>query len=137
MTTACALVLSRRAGLSGLFLLCAALTMGAGSIATAAPLVLEVTRATAGSDQRTNEPIISITLSEASKRAFGELTAANVGAAMELRIDGKAVMKPIIRDPILGGMVQISGGFTASEARDIAQRLSAGSAKIEVEIVKG
>jgi preprotein translocase subunit SecD len=132
MTTASAFVLSRRAGLSGLFLLLTA----PGSAANAAPLLLEVTRATAGFDQRTNEPIISIALSEASKRAFGELTAANVGAAMELRIDGKAVMKPIIRDPILGGMLQISGRFTASEARDIAGRLSAGSAKIEVEIVK-
>jgi SecD/SecF fusion protein len=130
MTTVSAFVISRRAGLSGLFLLCAA------PWSAAAPLLLEVTRATAGFDQRTNEPIISIALSDASKRAFGELTAANVGSKMELRIDGKAVMKPVIRDPILGGMVQVSGGFTANEARDIAGRLSAGSAKIEVEIVK-
>ncbi len=44
---------------------------------------------------------------------FAEFTANNVGRTVEVRIDGKVVMRPIIREPIKGGSVQVSGGFTA------------------------
>jgi preprotein translocase subunit SecD len=125
----------RKAGLSGLFALWTFAVAPISTVATAAPLALEVAGATASLDQRINEPIISIRLTAASGRSFGELTAANVGKAVEVRVDGKAVMKPIIREPILGGTLMISGGFTIAEARDIAGRLTAGRARIEVEVV--
>ncbi len=44
---------------------------------------------------------------------FAELTANNIGRTIEVRIDGKVVMRPIIREAIKGGSVQVSGGFTA------------------------
>jgi preprotein translocase subunit SecD len=44
-------------------------------------------------------------------------------------------MKPVIREPILGGSGQVVGRFTVDEARQIAQRLQAGTSRLEVEIV--
>jgi preprotein translocase subunit SecD len=44
-------------------------------------------------------------------------------------------MSPIIREPILGGEVQISGSMTMADARSLAGRLSSGGAQVEVEIV--
>jgi preprotein translocase subunit SecD len=125
----------KKAGLSGLFVLCAA-PLASLWPASAAPLVLEVMRATTGFDPGTNRPNITIALTDTSKRAFAELTTDNVGAQMELRIDGKVIVKPVIREPILGGVVFISGVFTTDETTDIARRLSAGSVRIEVEVVK-
>jgi preprotein translocase subunit SecD len=43
-------------------------------------------------------------------------------------------MKPVIREPLLAGVFEITGGFNLNEAKDIAQRLSSGT-KIEVELV--
>jgi preprotein translocase subunit SecD len=105
------------------------------AVVAADPLVLEVVSAKAGFDQRTKEPIVSYKLTESSARSFADLTAQNVGRKTELRVDGRVIMKPVIREPILGGSGQLSGSLTLDEAKDIAERLSAGSAKIEVELV--
>ena len=53
---------------------------------------------------------------------------------MHLLVDGKIVMSPVIREPILKGQVQISGGFTAAETDDMAKSIRADS-KVEVEVV--
>ena len=39
-----------------------------------------------------------------------------------------------VREPILGGSGQISGGLTAEQARDIANRLASGAAKLDFEV---
>jgi preprotein translocase subunit SecD len=63
------------------------------------------------------------------------LTTHNVGRKAAILIDGRMVSAPVIREPILGGSGQVSGHFSAQEARDIALRLSSGAAKMEIEIV--
>jgi preprotein translocase subunit SecD len=102
---------------------------------SAQPLVLELESAAVGYDQRTAEPIIALRMTRESGRAFAELTKNNVGRPMQLRVDGRTLSKPVIREPILGGSVQISGNFAPKEAEDLAARLSAGAAKVEVEVV--
>jgi preprotein translocase subunit SecD len=102
--------------------------------ALAEPLILEVKEATAGFDQRTREPIVSIRLTPASGEAFARFTAANVGRKTEVRIDGKVIMAPVIREPILGGSLQISGR-DLGDVHALAKRLSGGNVKIEVELV--
>ena len=105
------------------------------TLSIAEPLALKVARATAGFDQRTGEPIVTFTLDQPSARLFADATARNVGKVMEVRVDGQVLMRPVIREPIVGGSGQISGGFTAESARDVAARLSSGAAKLELEIV--
>jgi preprotein translocase subunit SecD len=102
--------------------------------ATAEPLLLEVAKAELAYDQRTNEPIVSIRFTPDSGRKFAEFTAQNVGRPAEMRVDGKAYARPVIREPILGGSGQISGHFSEQEAKDLAARLSAGT-KLEIEAV--
>ena len=128
----------KKAGLSGLFcnrLVAAICLLTITGAAVAAPLKVEVASVQAAYDQRTNEPVITFTMSDSSRKAFAELTRANVGRKLAIRIDGKTVSEPVIREPILGGAGQIAGRFTIQQARDIAARLSAGTAKLEVEIV--
>jgi preprotein translocase subunit SecD len=101
----------------------------------AEPLALDVLRATPGYDHRTREPIVSIYLRPASIKAFHELTRANVGRNVELRIDGKRVTRTVIGEPISGGVFQVDGNFTRDQAKEIASRISAGAFRVEVEIV--
>ena len=102
---------------------------------TLPPLRLQIERATPTLDERTKEPVVTFRLTERSGRMFAEFTANNVGRTIEVRIDGKVVMRPIIREPIKGGSVQVSGGFTPKEAQELADRLNSGAARVEAEVV--
>jgi len=105
--------------------------------ATAADaLLLEVAGAQVAFDERTNEPVVRYRLIQSSARQFAAFTTRNVGRKVEFRVDGRVVMSPVIREPILGGMGQISAGFNINQAKDIAGRLSSGAARVEVEIVQ-
>jgi hypothetical protein len=99
------------------------------------PLRLQVQKAEATFDTRTKDPVVVITMAPRSGRMFAELTANNIGRTLVLRIDGQIVSEPIIREPIKGGVVQISGDMTLKDAAALAERLSKGEAKIEVELV--
>jgi preprotein translocase subunit SecD len=102
---------------------------------SAEPLALDVLRATAGFDYRLREPIVSIYLRPVSIKAFSELTKANVGRSIELRLDGKTVTKTVIAEPVSGGVFQIDSDFTRDQAKEIAHRLSTGASKVEVEVI--
>jgi preprotein translocase subunit SecD len=103
--------------------------------AVAEPLHIEVASAERAYDQRTGEPVISFRMTASSARAFAELTRQNVGRKVAILIDGRMVIAPVIREPILGGSGQVSGHFSPEEAREIALRLSSSAAKMEIEIV--
>ncbi len=128
---------SKKAGLSGLFRACViALLFGFSAPAMAEPISIEVLNAAPNFDSRTNEPIITFRMTSSSAKLFAELTSKNIGRRLELRIDGKTVMAPVIREPIMEGSVQVSSGWTLREAKDLADRISAGKSKIEVELAK-
>jgi preprotein translocase subunit SecD len=124
--------------LVGLFLLralTAVFVLAAGGMAAAQPLAIEVVDAQVAYAQWTSEPVISFRMSPASAKAFAQLTLANVGRKFALRVDGQTLSEPVIREPITGGSGQISGHFTADQARDIAAKLLSGKSKLEMEIV--
>lgn len=106
------------------------------SAALAAALSLTVLKAEAISDMATGQPVVSITFDAASTEAFAAFTRDNVGKPTVVRIDGEEIMRPIIREPIIEGTVQISGNMTIADAKDLAARLASGDAVIEVELVE-
>ena len=101
----------------------------------AATARLQIEKATPIFDERTREPVVAFRLTERSGRMFAEFTANNIGRTIEVRIDGKVVMRPIIREAIKGGSVQVSGGFTLATAKELADRLNSGAARVEAEVV--
>ena len=128
---------AKKAGLSGLFLLCALVFVATWppSIARAEPLRLAVQRAMPALDSQTNEPLVRFTFTPESKQAFADFTAQNIGKTIELRVDGRVLMRPVIQQPIYGGTGSIAGGFTFPQAAEMAERLTAGTAILEVEVV--
>ena len=102
--------------------------------AFAEPVTIEVQKATVAVDPRANDlAVLTITMTPDGRLAFGRFTEEHVGRRVDVRIDGKVVMRPIIREPILRGVLQISGP-PLEELRQLANRLSAGNVKLEVDL---
>lgn len=70
---------------------------------------------------QTGEPQIGLTLTEEASDAFGRITSAHVGDRMDLSVCGDVVMSPVIRSPILGGQIVVSGNFTVEETETYAR----------------
>ena len=77
-------------------------------------------------DQRTNEPVLNFKFNTNGARRFAQVTQENVGKPFAIVLDNEVLSAPIIRDPILGGAGQISGGFTVQQAIDMAILLRSG-----------
>ena len=80
-----------------------------------------------GFDPQTNEPIVTFRFDGIGAKKFGRVTQQNVGKPFAIILDDRVVSAPVIRDAILGGSGQISGGFTSEEANELAILLRAGA----------
>lgn len=87
-------------------------------------------------DSRTNEPIVSFRFDTVGGKRFANVTRKNVNKPFAIVLDGKVVSAPVIREPILGGSGQISGGFTTQEAQDLALLLRAGALPAPLNILE-
>jgi preprotein translocase subunit SecD len=96
--------------------------------------MLEVTEASVAYDARNNFPLVTFRLAETGRKAFADFSARHVGQKIDMRVDGKSVMKPVIREPITGGVGQITAS-NPDEARQLADRLASKGARLEVEAV--
>lgn len=96
----------------------------------------ELTDAQPGFDQRTHEPIISFRFNQSGARKFGKFTSDNVNRPFAIVLDDKVISAPVIREPILGGTGQISGGFTVQGAATLAVQLRSGALPAKLTIVE-
>ncbi len=80
------------------------------------------------------EPVVNVTFNSDGKDLFANLTKAHVGEKLAIFLDGRLISDPVIREPILGGTATISGGFTAPEARDLAQNLNIGALPVPITL---
>ncbi|MEJ2034398.1 MAG: protein translocase subunit SecD, partial [Deltaproteobacteria bacterium] len=83
-----------------------------------------------------NEPYVSLDLTDRGGRVFAQITEKNVGRRFAIILDGVVRSAPVIRERILGGRAQISGGFTYEEASDLAIVLRAGALPAPVNIIQ-
>ncbi len=87
-------------------------------------------------DGRTNEPVVSFRFDNLGARRFGEVTSKNVNRPFAIVLDGQVISAPTIREPIMGGSGQISGGFSVQEANDLALLLRAGALPAPLTILE-
>lgn len=88
-----------------------------------------------GNDPQSGAPVVNIRFDGRGAKAFGEITTRNVQKRFAMVLDGKVLSAPNINEPILGGNAQISGGFTAESANELAIMLRNGAlpAPLKVE----
>jgi preprotein translocase subunit SecD len=96
----------------------------------------DLTDARAGTNGQTGEWIVSFKFNSNGARRFADITRANVNHRFAIVLDDKVISAPAIREPITGGSGQISGGFTANSANDLAVLLRAGALPAPLTVVE-
>ena len=90
-------------------------------------------RSGAAYDARNGRPLVSFRMSEASRKAFADFTSQHVNEKIDIRVDGNSVTQVVIREPITGGVGQISA-TSVDTARQLTERLKA-KAPLVVEAI--
>ena len=112
----------------------AAIVLFACGFAMAEPLTLAIAKAVVVPDPAPGQGALNLKMTPDSAKAFATFTKANVGKMIDLSVDGAVVMSPLLVEPILGGEVMISGKFAKGELRRLSERISAGRAKVTVDV---
>jgi preprotein translocase subunit SecD len=81
-------------------------------------------------------PYVTVDLDERGAQVFAAITSANVGRKIAIVLDNIVYSAPVIREPIPGGHVQITGSFTYDESHELAIVLRSGALPAPVEIVE-
>ncbi len=81
------------------------------------------------------EPVVSIKFNKEGGDLFAEITRANIGRQLAIFLDGEVLSAPNINEAITGGTAMISGGFTPTEAKELAQSLNLGALPVPIDLV--
>ena len=85
---------------------------------------------------RLEGPYVTVDLDRRGTDVFGALTAENVGRRLAIILDNTVYSAPVIKEPIPGGKVQITGNFSIEEAHELAIVLRSGALPAPVEIIE-
>lgn len=83
----------------------------------------------------TNEPIVSIQFDADGSLLFEKITKENVGKTVAIYLDGQPISTPRVNEAISGGKAQISGNFSALEAKTLVGRLNSGALPVPIELI--
>lgn len=82
-----------------------------------------------------NEPVVLLDFNEKGSQLFAEITGNNVGEVLAIFLDGRPISTPVIQQQITGGTAQITGDFSAEEARKLVRDLNLGALPVPIELV--
>ena len=81
----------------------------------------------AASQDENGLPCVAFELSEEGAKLFAEATAANLHKTISITLDGEVISAPTVNSVIAGGQGQITGDFTADEAKNLATLILSGA----------
>ena len=90
-----------------------------------------ITSAAPGTDTR--GIVVDITMNSEGAAKWSQFTSANVNKQIAIVLDRRVQSAPVINEPIPTGDTQISGTFTADEAKRLAAVLEAGALPVSLE----
>ncbi len=79
---------------------------------------------------------VDLEFNDAGAKLFADATAKNVGRRLAIVIDKEVVSAPTVNEPIPNGRAQITGGFTAEEAQNLAVLLRSGALPVSFNIME-
>ncbi len=98
-------------------------------------------RASLAFDHTTGEAYVLLDFNKEGKKLFADITRENIGKPVAIFLDRNLgnvfpITKPTVREVITGGQAQITGNFTAEEARVLVGRLNSGALPVdELELI--
>ena len=93
-------------------------------------LALDVRSASVGLDEATGQPVLKISLSPDGAKTFSAFTIEHVGEAVDILVSGKVVTSPRLNTPIYSDWVIVTGSFTSSELKAMADEINRGIADV-------
>ena len=112
---------------------------GSSYLINLSPIVTgsDIATANPGFDSRDNSRTVDFRLSGSGAKRFGDATVQNIDQVFAIVLDDLVMSAPVIREPIYGGNVQISGGgFTEERARELAAIIEAGELPAKLEFIQ-
>lgn len=94
-----------------------------------------LTRAQVTFDQSTGQPEVSLTFNDEGKNLFAEITKKNLNKSVAIYLDGQPISVPTVQQEITTGQAVISGSFGLQEAKQLAQRLTAGALPVPITLI--
>lgn len=92
-------------------------------------------RATVQFDSKTGVPLVSLRFNNEGRDLFAKITREHVGQVLAIFLDGQPISMPVIQEEIRQGEAQITGRFTAQEAKDLVRDLNYGALPVPIELV--
>lgn len=99
----------------------------------------DLSRAILSTNSQTGEWVVDLQFNDKGTRKFADLTTKLVGKPMAIFFNGELQSAPVIREPIIGGNAQISGGengFQYEEAKKMVDLLNAGALPVPAKIIE-
>ncbi len=96
-----------------------------------------VARATLQFNQTTNQPAVGLNFTSEGRDLFAKITKEHIGDYIGIFLDGKPISVPVVRDAILDGKAEISGGFTNdnNEASKLVRDLNYGALPVPITLI--
>lgn len=82
-----------------------------------------------------NEPVVSLSFNTEGSDLFAKITKEHIGEVLAIFLDGQPISLPVIQQEIPNGNAQISGKFTADEAKELVRNLNLGALPVPIELV--
>jgi preprotein translocase subunit SecD len=86
-------------------------------------------------NQQGGQPMVGLQFNSEGSALLAKISRENKGKILAIFLDGEAISIPTLRDEISNGQAQISGGFTAPEARTLVKNLNYGALPVPIELV--
>lgn len=86
-------------------------------------------------DPQTYQWQVNLQFNDEGGEIFEELTKNNIGKRLAIYLDNTPVSAPVVQEMISGGEAQITGQFTADEAKELVQRLNAGALPVPIRLI--
>jgi protein-export membrane protein SecD len=93
-------------------------------------------RANPSTDQQTGEFVLAFALDSQGTTLFCRITRQYTNQRFAILLDNQVLTAPTINEPICGGSGQISGGFTAETANELAIMLRAGALPAPLSVIE-
>lgn len=86
-------------------------------------------------DQRTGAAQVGLTFNDDGAKLFADITKRNIGKPVAIFLDGQPISTPTVQSVIPNGQAVITGNFSVSEAKLLAQRLQAGALPVPIKMI--
>jgi len=86
-------------------------------------------------DQNNGEPSVQLKFSSVGTKLFADISKRNVNKPLAIVLDNELIQAPVVRQPILNGDANISGGFTSESAKNLQISLNSGALPVSLNLI--